>query len=196
MFYDVQETGVTFVGAPIEVVRTTDTKYLDQARSDFVDYVHKTLAASQANGGRYNPPGEFGALYSASDEDTAWEEIAARYRREGITGLPPAMGLLRIIVGEGQYVDLTDSDTRELWDVDQNALSVAAPTPGERDACHEVGRRVRVIADFLQAPSARATGANVPLFPDREGSTLRYALAAARETRPPDHFLQTSRETW
>jgi len=142
VFYDVQETGVTFVGAPIEVVRTTDTKYLDQARSDFVDYVHKTLAASQANGGRYNPPGEFSGRCTP------------------------------------------------------HALSAAAPTPGERNACHEVGRRVRVIADFLQAPSARATGANVPLFPDREGSTLRYALAAAREARPPDHFLQTSRETW
>jgi hypothetical protein len=80
---DLAEQGLTWVGRPLEVVRILDSVYLDQARNDFLGYVRGTLAVSQSLGGRFNPPGEFGALYTAGDEATAWEEVAARYRRQG-----------------------------------------------------------------------------------------------------------------
>jgi RES domain-containing protein len=196
VYADISEIGITFIGDPQEVVRTTDGRYLDQARADFGLYVHQTLAANQAFGGRYNPPGEFGALYTASDEDTAWAEIAARFRREGIPGLPPEMGLLRIVIREGRYVDHTDADVQRAWDVDPAVLEASDPTGDQRDACHAIGRAVRAVADFLLAPSAREDGANIPLFVDREGGGLVIDLASASTARPPGHLAQVSREPW
>jgi RES domain-containing protein len=192
----IPESGVTFLGYAVEVVRTTDRRYLDQARADFAGYVRQTLAANQAFGGRYNPPGEFGALYTASDEDTAWAEIAARFRREGIPGLPPEMGLLRILIQDGRYVDLTDADIRRAWDIDPAVLEAGAPTEQQRAACHAIGRAVRAVADFLLAPSARDDGANVPLYPDREGGGLVIDLSSASGARPPAHLAQVSHEPW
>jgi RES domain-containing protein len=193
---DLPESGITFIGYPVEVVRTSDRKYLDQARADFPGYVHQTLAANQAFGGRYNPPGEFGALYTASDEVTAWAEIAARFRREGIPGLPPEMGLLRIVIREGRYVDLTDGDVQRAWDVDPAVVKASDPTADQRAACHAIGRAVRAVADLLLAPSARDEGANIPLFTGRESGELVIDLSSASTARPPAHLEQVSREAW
>src|SRR5215203_114573 len=160
MYLEAEETGLTFVGAPMEVVRTTDTKYLDQARSQLPDYVAKTLAANMVYGGRYDPPGVFGAIYCASDEDTAWDEIAARCRREGIPGIPPVMGLLRLLIKDGQYADLTDDDTVALWEFESESLVADDPTDAQKAHCHHAGMSVRPVADLLLAPSARGGGQN------------------------------------
>ncbi|GJG89615.1 hypothetical protein tb265_47960 [Gemmatimonadetes bacterium T265] len=196
MFDDAQDSGLTFVGAPLEITRTADPRFVDQARADFEGYVHRTLQASMGVGGRYNAPGTFGALYCASDEATAWEEVAARYRREGIPGLPPAMGLLRILVTDGRYADLTDPDVVGAWGFDAAALHADAPSDAQRAECHHVGAAVRAVADFLAAPSARAGGQNVPLFPDREGGELLMRLQQARAAAPPAHLQQFTREAW
>lgn len=74
--------------------RAVDSKYADQARNNPDRYVAQTLFYNQGSGGRYNAPGEFGALYTASDEYTAWAEFHARLLREGVPGLPPTMGLI------------------------------------------------------------------------------------------------------
>lgn len=190
------DRGRTFVGAPIEVTRTADPRYVDQARANFAESVHKTRQASMGVGGRYNAPGAFGARYGASDEATAWAEIAARYRREAIPGLPPVMGVLRILIPDGRGADLTDADVVAGWGFDRTALQADAPSDAERAECHRVGAAVRAVADFLIAPSARAGGQNVPLFPDREGGELLMRLQQARATAPPAHLQQRARETW
>jgi RES domain-containing protein len=188
--------GLTLVGAPLEVTRTADPRFVDQARANFAEYVHRTLQASMGVGGRYNAPGAFGALYCASDEATAWAEVAARYRREGIPGLPPAMGVLRLLITDGRYADLTDPDVVAAWGFDAAALHADAPSDAQRAECHRVGAAVRAVADFLTAPSARAGGQNVPLFPDREGGELLMRLQQARAATPPPHLQQRSREAW
>lgn len=195
-FEDKRESGLTFVGAPLEVTRTADPRFVDQARANFAEYVHKTLQASMGAGGRYNAPGAFGALYCASDEATAWAEIAARYRREEIPGLPPVMGVLRILITDGRYADLTDAPVVAQWEFDEAALRADAPTDAQRAECHRVGAAVRAVADFLMAPSARAGGQNVPLFPDREGGELLMQLQQARAAAPPAHLQQRARESW
>lgn len=189
-------SGLTFVGAPLEVTRTADPRFVDQARADFDAYVHKTLQASMGVGGRYNAPGSFGALYCASDEATAWAEVAARYRREGVPGLPPIMGVLRILITDGRYADLTDPAVAAAWEFDAAALSADDPTDTQRAECHRVGAAVRAVADFLTAPSARAGGQNVPLFPDREGGELLMRLQQARTAAPPAQLQQRAREAW
>lgn len=197
MFADeIEEQGVTWVGRPMELVRALDPVYLDEARSEFGQYLQKTLAASQRAGGRFNTPGEFGVLYTASDEDTAWEEIAARYGREGVPGLPPRMGMIGLLILSGRYADLTEEETARSWGVDLEDLSAPAPTDAQREKCWAIGRAARAVADFLQTRSARAGGANVPLFPDREQSELRYELQYFSERLPPEHLRQNTEERW
>lgn len=190
------DQGVTLVGYPLEIVRVADSVYLDQARHNFPAYIHRTLAASQAFGGRYNRAGEFGAIYTASDEETAWREVAARYAREGIDGLPPTMGLVGIVVRAGRYVDLSDNEVRRAWDANDSALRSAKPTPAQAEHCWDLGRAIRAVADFLVAPSARGPGSNVPLFPDRESGELDYDLQFVKRGRVPDDLEQRPTEEW
>jgi RES domain-containing protein len=190
------DQGVTWVGFPLEVIRVLESVYLDQAERDFASYIRETLAASQRYGGRYNPTCEFGAIYTASDEETAWQEVAARYEREGVHGLPPTMGFVGILVRAGRYVDLNDVKTRQAWDADAGALRAIAPTQTEAENCWAIGRAVRAVADFLMAPSARGTGANIPLFTDRENSELVYTLQSIQRGRIPSEFAQRPTEAW
>lgn len=188
--------GLTWIGSPIEVFRVVHSVHVDEARHDFPTYLRQTLAGSQRQGGRFNPPGEFGALYTSTDEDTAWIEVAARFEREGIDGLPPDMGVLRLVVTAGRYADVTAEDGCAAWDVPCAAL--ADPDPDERDveSCWRLGRAVRAVADALRAPSARGDGANMPLFPDREASELGLELQAVSHRGVPDGFMQRSNESW
>jgi RES domain-containing protein len=196
LFDESTEAGLTWVGRPMEVVRALDSVYVDQARADFLEYVRRTLAASQAAGGRFNPPGEFGALYAASDESTAWEEIAARFRRQGINGLPPEMGMIGILIPVGRYADLTDPSTRSLWEISEAALTADEPSPEQREMCWTVARSVRALADFLVTASVRSEGDNVPLYPDRDGSEIRMELQYADRRAVPVHLLQRPTEDW
>lgn len=190
------DTGLTFVGAPLELVRVTDPVYADQARTDWRDYLRKTLAATQSSGGRFNPRGEFGAIYTSEDEATAWEETASRFRRQGIEGLSPEMRLLRMIVMAGRYADFTDSGVRRDWGVSLGTLRSPVPTGTEEDICWDLAREVRAVADFLQSPSARGPGSNIPLYPDREFSGLEVDFSAVLEGRVPAPLRQRPEEQW
>lgn len=193
---DASEQGLTWVGRPLEVVRVLDSVYLDQARNDFPAYVRGTLAVSQSAGGRFNPPGEFGALYTAGDEATAWEEVAARFRRQGVRNLPPDMGVIGILITVGRFADLADEPTRGLWEISEAALTSSDPSPDERDACWALSRAVRAVADFLQSPSARADGVNIPLYADRENGDLRMEMQFAVRREVPADLRQTAQESW
>jgi hypothetical protein len=75
-------------------------------------------------------------------------------------------------------------------------LSAPAPTDDNRDACWALGRAVRAVADFLRAPPARADGANIPIFADREDRDLRMEMQYAIRQPPPDHLAQRTEEPW
>lgn len=187
---------LTRVGAPLEVVRIVHGSRLDEARFDFPGYLTSTLAASRAFGGRFNPPGEFGAIYTALDEETAWAEVVSRFGREGIDGLPPDMGVLRIAVRAGSYADLTTAAAWRAWSITRDDLTADDSSNARRDACWRIGRAVRAVADALQVPSARTSGANMPLFPDREHSALEVDLRTARARGVPKRYAQRAREEW
>jgi RES domain-containing protein len=191
---DVSET--RFVGAPEELVRALDPRYLDSARTDFPSYVSATLSGRMRAGGRYNPPGEFGAIYCADSHQTMWEEIDARYRREGVPGLPPRVGVLRIQIRAGHVVDLYESSVCALWHVDPAPLIATHPTASQVAECHALGRAARAVADLLVAPSARAEGSNYAVFPDRTNSELAWQLIAAGVEEPPAALRQRSSKEW
>ena len=169
--------------------------YVDQARLHFELYLRDTLAASQRVGGRFNPPGEFGALYTASDSETAWAEVAARFQREGIPGLPPEMGILGLLITGGRFADLCEADVRARWDIEERTL-VSVDDRRDRDRRWSLGRAVRALGDFLRSPSARRDGANIALFVDREGRQLAMTVQFIRREAVPDRLAQKPNETW
>lgn len=193
---DSSESGLTWVGLATEVFRAIDPRFLDQAQLRFDEYVTFTLTGSQNAGGRFNPKGEFGAIYTASDEDTAWEEVAARVRRQGILGLPQTWGMLRILVKAGHYADLRHPDTRKAWGATLNDLSAPEPTLEQQERCWAVARGVRAVGDFLISPSARGEGDNIPLFLGRDGSELEYSVPACGRKKVPSHLVADSIEPW
>lgn len=190
------DQGLTFVGSPFEVVRALDRTYLDQAIESFENYLARVLAGSMAAGGRYNPRGEFGGFYVASDEPTAWEEIASRYRAQGIRRLPREMGMIGLLILQGRYADFTDDEVVAAWEVDLETLRNPEPNETQQNACWELGRAVRAVADFLRAPSARHEGDNLCLYPDRRDGELRYRVQFTRPDTPPPYLTQEPGESW
>lgn len=111
-------------------------------------------------------------------------------------GLPHQMGMLRLQIRQGYVVDLTDPDVVDAWGFDAAALSAPDPDAAQQAHCRDVGRAVRPVADVLRAPSARGAGENVPVYADREGSDLDWALIEALVRDTPAHVRQRSTEAW
>ena len=61
-----------------------------QSRPRYAEVTSRTLAASARVGGRFNPAGEFGALYVSLDPDTPLRELRRQAARENI----PVLDLL------------------------------------------------------------------------------------------------------
>ena len=187
---------VSWIGAPEEVVRIIDPRYLDEARFDFPKYVRNVLAGSQRHGGRFNPRGEFGAIYTTSVDDVAWQEAYNRWRTEGFKGLPQRMGVLRLLIKAGRVADLTGQTGQEEWEIDRETLIAERPTGEQKQACLSVARGVRVICDILRTESARADGENLVLYPDRADSELEFEFYSAREEETPSDFVIIADENW
>lgn len=195
---DASLSSIEVVESPTVFVRVLESEYAQHAGVDFAEYVRTTLWYNQRAGGRFNAPKEFGVLYAASDEETAWAELHRRYTREGLTGLPSFMGLLLIKVSAGSLLDLNRRRVRAAWHVSLKALTADRPTMAQRETCWELGRGAREVVDFLRSPSARASGNSIPIFADRprEGA-LALSLVAAVMRRPtPKAFRQQSDEQW
>lgn len=169
---------------------------MEQAEFSFDDYVAATLSASQRFGGRFNPPSEFGAIYTAQELDTAWIEVAHRFAAEGIDGLPPEMGVLRLLIRSASYADVRDEDGCTLWDIHFDSLIAPDPLSHQQEECYRLARHVRAVGDALLTRSARTRGSNMPLFPDRQDSTLELRFYEGRRERPPENLLQHSVEEW
>ena len=100
-----------------------------------------TLEASMRAGGRFNPAGEFGAVYVALGEDTAVAELGHRIGR---TGLPrkhfrPRM-MLQLGARLGRVLDLTDPAVRSQLDVTVEAIS-GPDWGGAQDIARQAGSR-------------------------------------------------------
>jgi RES domain-containing protein len=190
------ESGLTQVGSPFDLFRVLDPVYLDQARLSFKKYVTETLAANASHGGRFSPRGEFGALYTSLEEETAWAEVLHRFEVEGIEGLPPEMAVLRMSAQAGQYADVVDAAGCQEWEVSLSDLVADKPDAAQQHACWQLARAVRTVGDGLQCPSARDQHTNMPLYPDRPNSELSLVFVAGVRKAPPPGFAQRSQEQW
>lgn len=162
------------------VFRQTRPKYADLAADAFRAVPHMpsafaaTLAAgSMRDGGRFNPPAMFAALYVSVDRETALRELAEQIMRDALPirrWFPRVM--LKIEVDLSQVYDLTHPPTRDAAGL---ALTDIVP-PSGRDAaeqrgfhqCQPVGEKAhRSLFEAIRYPSATGFGENFSIFPDR-----------------------------
>lgn len=115
-------------------------------------------------GGRFNPPGEFGAVYLACDPVTAVAELRRRAEQLGID--PAALlprALLSVDVVVSRVLDLTDARTSAEWGQDAHTLGA-----DDTESCQEVGRAARRAGfEAIRFPSATGEGVNLVAFLDR-----------------------------
>lgn len=115
-------------------------------------------------GGRWNPPGEYGVLYTALDEETAKAELERLAERQGLTldDLAPR-DLVSIEVSVSKALDLTDKRILERIGINENAI-----VGNDASLCLEISRLARRAGfEAILARSATEKGVILVLFPDR-----------------------------
>ena len=125
-----------------------------------------TLDASRRAGGRFNPRGDFGAVYAALEKDTAVAELERRIER---TGLPRAAFrprlMLHLTVHLTDLLDLTNPEVRRQFGVSEEDL-IASDWTRAQDAGQEARRQGYTAIRF---PSATGTGDNLAIFLEKLG---------------------------
>jgi RES domain-containing protein len=122
------------------------------------------LAHTERTGYRFNPPGEFGAIYLALDRDTAVRELRrlAAYHNLPVSALMPRK-LIIARVRLQRVLNLCTEEGRQAHAVTREELE----SP-DWSACQAVARRARSHGyEAIHYPSATGAGENLALFLDR-----------------------------
>jgi RES domain-containing protein len=166
----------TFVG---DVYRQCRTKYAGDIQPTAL------VAGSLRTGGRWNPPGEFGALYVSIDIDTAVAELCRQIIRDRlrVTTLFPRM-LMRFTLSLGHVLDVTHGPTAQAVGLSASELFPESNTDEEQAyaVCRRVGREARSRGfEAIRYPSATGSGENFAIFADQLGATSTTQFTEATE---------------
>lgn len=130
-----------------------------------------TLAHNHRHGGRFNPPGEFGAIYVSVERATALRELARQAAFLGFVIdelLPRTMLRLRLHVR--RVLELTDESVCHAWGLSGSDMSQIS-----HDDCWEIARAARRSGyEAVSFCSATGNGVCLAVFMDRlsPGSSL------------------------
>jgi RES domain-containing protein len=130
-----------------------------------------SIEGSRKAGGRYNPPGGFGALYAALEPETSAAEVARGLRLRGVD--PASFAAddwweYEIELRAAPVLDLTDSETLARLGVSRDAL-----TATDSALTRELGAKAYAagFAALLVPSAARPSARNLVIFLDRLDET-------------------------
>lgn len=129
-------------------------------------------------GGRWNPTGEYGALYSALEEETAIAELHRLAQRQGLNvdDLAPR-DLVSIRVSLSKVLDLTDKKILERVGISESDI-----VGNDASLCLEISRLARTAGfEAILAPSATKKGAVLVVFPDRLRPASRLEVVGKKK---------------
>jgi RES domain-containing protein len=133
--------------------------------ADLPAYLDHAMAHTREDGGRFNPPGEFGAVYLALDVETAQRESEA------------AELVLEVDLSLSKVVDLTNPNEAAKWGLTADSVCGA-----DHEPCRAAGRRIREAGyEAVKYPSAITEGTNLAIFWDRRADTSSLRLAGRVE---------------
>jgi hypothetical protein len=136
------------------------------AERDLAAFLAGEADSNLAEGGRFNPPGEFGAGYLPLHRETRIAE----------TSEPEAVIVLEARIA--RILALDEPAVRERWGVAEEALRAADYGP-----CRSVARRARAAGyDAIRSRSAKGRGLNLSVLWDArtDGTALRFVRADLR----------------
>lgn len=122
---------------------------------------------SLKSGGRFNPPNEFGALYTSLEATTAAKEVARGLRQRGVDPDQFPKGVwwvYELEVKLDSVLDLTDADVLQNSGIPENSL-----TGSDVNATRAVAAEARERGyEALLVPSAAVSGSkNLVIFLDK-----------------------------
>jgi len=127
---------------------------------------HNALATtgSLKQGSRWNPPGEFGAVYTSLSESTARAELLRMAQRRGVVVsdlAPRELVLLRVSLT--RVLDLTDPHILSTLGIEPKDL-----VENDWSRTQQIARAAREAGfEAVRVPSAAGRGNNLVIFPDR-----------------------------
>lgn len=132
-------------------------------------YDPRSGEGARINGGRFNPPGSFPALYLCETRPCAVAELARLGMRHvvGVEGLLPRM-LYEYRLELHQVLDLTDEQVR-----DAIGISVETLTGDDWSVCQIIGTEAHASGDqAVRTYSATGVDHVLVVFPELLGSSL------------------------
>lgn len=147
-----------------------DTIVYRQCESHHTD-LDATLEHNRRRGGRFSPPGEFGAIYVALDQPTVLRELERHAAFIGFTlnELLPRT-LLQLRLHAQKMLDLTNPEVCRTW-----GLAGPDMTHTSHEVCWEIARAAyRAGYEVVQFRSSTGEGVCLAIFKDRlmPGSSL------------------------
>ena len=114
-------------------------------------------------GGRWNPKGEFGALYTALTEETALAELQRLAERQGLSlGELAPRDLAAIRVALSRVLDLTDKEILAQLGITQDEIA-----RNDVSLCVEISRAAHTLGfEAILAPSATRRGTVLVVYPE------------------------------
>ncbi len=128
----------------------TSREHAPQGPGELAGYLEQALERNVEEGGRFNPPGEFGAVYLSLDPETPLRES-------------DNAEVLLVLDGQlGRVLDLADPGISAAW-----GLTAAHFCDDEHGPCQDAARRIRSERyEGVRYPSARGQGSNLVVFGD------------------------------
>lgn len=151
-----------------------------QANPKHAEVSERLLAASARTGGRFNPAGEFGALYVSLDAETPFRELlrqAEKDRTELWKQLPRTLFALEVRLG--RLLDLTDPEIVSTW------MAPDALVADDWSGCQAVARKAREMGfEAVRYPSVTGAGENLAIFVDRLSPSSYVRIVNEERLRP------------
>ncbi|HEU4884340.1 MAG TPA: RES family NAD+ phosphorylase [Longimicrobium sp.] len=152
-----------------------------QSSPRYAEISERTLLASLGTGGRFNPTGEFGALYVSLDPETPFRELRRQVVKAGLTVLDFLPRTLFAADARLERVlDLACADVPAEY-----RLSARSLGSDDWTACQDVARRARAAGyEAIRFPSATGSGENLAVFLDRLAPGSYVRIIRGEEVRP------------
>lgn len=152
-----------------------------QSPPRYAEITERTLLASFGAGGRFNPAGEFGALYVSLDPETPFRELRRQAEKAGleVLDLLPRT-LFAAEVRLHRVLDLACAGVPPEFRIPERALR-----SDDWTACQSLARRSRHVGyEAIRFPSATGRGENLAIFLDRLTPGSHIRIIREEEVRP------------
>jgi RES domain-containing protein len=158
------------------IYHATPPEGAGRAERDFDAFLRDSLESNEREGGRFNPPCEFGAVYFSLDARTPVRELQKVAERDGEPPKPTV-----VLEAEARFervLDLRDPDAVKLWGLEPSDICGEDHGP-----CQRAARAIREGRyEAIRCASAAGEGENLVVYWDRRTPASELRLVGRAES--------------